>query len=140
MTKLYYILIFIVPEPDFFAYIGLILIVSEIAIAPTITSQQDLKLKGIRIVYIQYRSNKTKAEAIQIALQDEGIAAPGIEKINGIKENSIRYANSSDRSLAENLRNFLKSKTGIQIEENLIDLSISKYKVPSGQLEVWLKD
>ena len=66
--------------------------------------------------------------------------------MNGIKNNDIRYANSSDRSLAENLRDFLKTEKDIQIKDiqiedkNLIDLSTKGYKVPPGQLEIWLKD
>jgi predicted RNA-binding protein with RPS1 domain len=66
--------------------------------------------------------------------------------VNGIKNNDIRYANSSDRSLAENLRDFLKTEKDIQIKDiqiedkNLIDLSTKGYKVPPGQLEIWLKD
>ncbi|CCI21583.1 hypothetical protein [Microcystis aeruginosa] len=61
--------------------------------------------------------------------------------MNGIKENSIRYANSADKPIAEKLRVFLWKKN-IKIEPNpktFIDLS-TKYKVPPGQLEIWLKD
>ncbi|NCR58772.1 MAG: hypothetical protein GPJ01_13725 [Microcystis aeruginosa LL13-06] len=88
-----------------------------------------------------YKSDRAKAEKLQKVLQDKGILAPGIEQVNGIKNNDIRYANSSDRSLAENLRDFLKTEKDIQIEDkNLIDLSTKGYKVPPGQLEIWLKD
>jgi hypothetical protein len=101
----------------------------------------EYDLKGIRLVYIQYKSDRAKAEKLQKVLQDKGILAPGIEQVNGIKNNDIRYANSSDRSLAENLRDFLKTEKDIQIEDkNLIDLSTKGYKVPPGQLEIWLKD
>jgi hypothetical protein len=116
--------------------------ISEVAIAPTIASaSKDSNLKGIRLVYIQYRSDEPKAKKLQMALQERNIAAPGIEKVDTIKNNDIRYANSQDLQLAKNLRDFLKANTGIQIEDTeLIDLSTKRYKVPSGQLEIWLKD
>jgi len=101
----------------------------------------EYDLKGIRLVYIQYKSDRRTAEELQKVLQGKGILAPGIQQVNGIKNNDIRYANSSDRSLAENLRDFLKTEKDIQIEDkNLIDLSTKGYKVPPGQLEIWLKD
>jgi hypothetical protein len=91
-----------------------------------------------RIVYIQYKSNKTKAEELQKALQEQNISAPGIEQVGKIQKNDIRYANATDKQIAENLRVFLEKK-GIKVE-SLIDLSESGYRVPSGQLEIWLKD
>lgn len=108
---------------------------------PSLTQPVNSDLAGIRLVYIQYKSDRAKAERLQKVLQDKGILAPGIEQVNGIKNNDIRYANSSERSLAENLRDFLKTEKDIQIEDkNLIDLSTKGYKVPPGQLEIWLKD
>lgn len=102
----------------------------------------NLDLEGIRIVYIQYRSDEENAKLIRKALQNEKIPAPGIEKVNGIKENSIRYANSADKPIAEKLRVFLW-KNNIKIEPNpktFINLLTKGYKVPPGQLEIWLKD
>ncbi|MCA2813306.1 MAG: hypothetical protein IM477_12435 [Microcystis sp. M090S1] len=98
------------------------------------------------MLYIQYKSDRLTAEKLQKVLQGKGILAAGIQQVNGIKNNDIRYANSSDRSLAENLRDFLKTEKDIQIKDiqiedkNLIDLSTKGYKVPPGQLEIWLKD
>jgi hypothetical protein len=98
------------------------------------------------LLYIQYKSDRLTAEKLQKVLQGKGILAAGIQQVNGIKNNDIRYANSSDRSLAENLRDFLKTEKDIQIKDiqiedkNLIDLSTKGYKVPPGQLEIWLKD
>lgn len=117
--------------------------ISEIlsVIQPPTTIPNNLRLNGIKIVYIQYRSNRTKAEQLQTALQQENISAPGIEQVQGISKNDIRYANKADLKLAQNLRYFLKNKTDIQIEnKDLIDLSTKGYRVPSGQLEIWLKD
>jgi hypothetical protein len=102
---------------------------------------KNFSLNGVKFVYIQYRSDTAKAEGLQQVLKNENISVPGIEKVQGISKNDIRYANEADRVLAQNLRDFLKNRTGIQIEDkDLIDLSTRGYRVPSGQLEIWLKD
>jgi hypothetical protein len=109
---------------------------------PSLTQPVDLDLAGIRLVYIQYKSDRAKAEKLQKVLQDKGILAPGIEQVDGIKNNDIRYANAADKPIAEKLRVFLE-KENIKIEPTLgtfIDLSTRGYKVPLGQFEVWLKD
>lgn len=104
-----------------------------------IPSEYDLK--GIKWVYIQYNNDRVTADKLQKILQAQNISAPGIEQVQGIKNNDIRYSNPADLQLAKNLQNFLRDKAGIQIEDNnLIDLSKNGYKVPSGQIEVWLKD
>jgi hypothetical protein len=109
-----------------------------------IATPKSSRLNGVKLVYIQYRSAKTKAEMLQTALQQENISTPGIEKVEkvqGISKNDIRYADKADLRLAQNLRDFLKNRTGIQIQDkDLIDLSTKGYRVPSGQLEIWLKD
>ena len=109
---------------------------------PSLTQAVNSDLAGIRLVYIQYKSDRRTAEKLQKLLQDKEILAPGIEQVNGIKENSIRYANSADKPIAEKLRVFLWKKN-IKIKPNpetFIDLSNKGYKVPPGQLEIWLKD
>jgi len=95
-------------------------------------------LAGVRLVYIQYHSNKHQAEKLQKDLQSKGVSAPGIEQIEGINQNNIRYANAADKQIAESLQAYLEKNQGIQLEK-LIDLSRANYKVPSGQFEIWLK-
>ncbi len=112
-------------------------VISILQLSSTATS--DSSLKGIRIVYIQYNSNKDKAEELREALQEKNISAPEIDKIDGIEKNDIRYANSADKKIAEELKKFLETEKSIKVE-SLIDLSEKGYRVPSGQLEIWLKD
>lgn len=105
------------------------------------TQPVDSDLAGIRLVYIQYKNDRTKAEKLRKHLEDKGIFAPGIEQVDGIDKNDIRYANAADKQIAEELRKFLDTEQDIGIKvESLIDLSESRYRVPSGQLEIWLKD
>lgn len=95
-------------------------------------------LEGIRLVFIQYENQVELAKNIQAFLKRENVSAPGTEKVQGIRGASIRYSGPSDRMAAENLQRFIHAKAKIKIE-NLIDLSQSDYRVPSGQLEVWVQ-
>lgn len=107
------------------------------------TLAPETNTPDIRIVYIQYRTDATKAKAIQNYLQGQsqyqGITVPAIEQVNGISENSIRYANPAARSVAEDLQQKLESNLQVEFP-TLIDLSDSQYRVPDGQFEIWLKD
>jgi hypothetical protein len=107
---------------------------------PLPTKNSDKELDGIRLVYIQYDSKDDQAKKLQEALQKEISlsAAPGTQYVTGIKESSIRYANPADEELAKKLQAYLKNMNPSISIEKLIDLSKAGYKVPSGQLEVWL--
>ncbi len=109
-------------------------------VQPTAPTPADVPdLTGIRLVYIQYQSNKNQAETLQKNLKAFNISVPEIVKVKTIKNNDIRYANAADRQLAERLKDFLSQKQGLKFDK-LIDLSKAGYKVPSGQIEIWLKD
>jgi hypothetical protein len=54
-------------------------------------------LVGVRLVYIQYRTDREIARRIQDDLQQKEVSAPGIEQVNEIEENSIRFANAVDK-------------------------------------------
>jgi hypothetical protein len=107
---------------------------------PLPTKNSDKELDGIRLVYIQYDSKDDQAKKLQEALQKKISlsAAPGTQSVTGIKESSIRYANPADEELAKKLQAYLKNMNPSISIEKLIDLSKAGYKVPSGQLEVWL--
>jgi hypothetical protein len=99
----------------------------------------DQRLPGVRLVYLQYRSNRDQAQKLQQYLRDSGVSAPGIEQVRNIAKNDIRYPNDADQELAEHLRVQLEKNLGITIDQ-LINLSEAGYKVPSGQFEIWLKE
>ncbi len=108
------------------------------AIQPSTTANRNEQLAGVRLVFIQYKSDRKLTEKLQKSLQTMGVSAPGFQQVSGITQNDIRYANAEDRSIAENLQAYLKTQD-IEIEK-LIDLSKANYSVPSGQIEIWLKD
>ena len=95
----------------------------------------DQPLRGVRLVYLQYRSNRDQAQKLQQYLRDHGVSAPGIEQVRSIAKNDIRYPNDADQELAEHLRAQLEKHLGINIDQ-LINLSDVGYKVPSGQFEI----
>lgn len=105
-------------------------------LAPTSSPSQSLE--GIRLVFIQYEKQVDLAKKIQASLKDNNVSAPGTEQVQGIRGASIRYSSLADRAAAENLQKFIQEKANIQIN-NLVDLSKSGYRVPRGQLEIWVQ-
>ena len=99
---------------------------------------ESVALSGVRLVYIQYGSDLNLAKKIQALLVKNKVAAPGTEQVQGISRSSIRYPGASDRIAAESLRLLLKKKINIDAVD-MIDLSRTGYRVPSGQFEVWIK-
>ncbi len=111
-----------------------------IAQVTTPAAKTEGSLAGVRLVFIQYDRDREQARRVQDALRVKGIAAPGLEQVNGIARNDIRYSGADDRAAAENLRHFLADTMNIPVTgDDIIDLS-AKYRVPAGQLELWLKD
>lgn len=108
-----------------------------IALAPTPASQPQ-SLEGIKLVFIQYENQDKLAMKIQKSLNEEKVSAPGIENVKGISKPSIRYSGPADLTAAQSLQKYLEEKMGIKISD-LIDLSDAGYRVPRGQLEVWVK-
>lgn len=96
-------------------------------------------LAGVRLVYIQYRTDKAQAEALKDLLQAQGVVVPGIEQINGIRENSIRYASAAEQRAAERLQQAIEQNSSVRFEQ-LINLKTANYQAPRGQFEVWLSD
>jgi hypothetical protein len=128
-------------------------VAADILTAPALTSSSpaptppdetrppaaDADLTGVRLVYIQYRTDKGQAEALKSLLEAQGVVVPGIEQINGIRENSIRYANTAEQRAAERLQRVLEQNSSVRFDQ-LIDLKTANYQAPRGQFEVWLSD
>lgn len=101
-------------------------------------SNESVSLPGVRLVYIQYGSDQNLAKRVQALLVSNKVAAPGTEQVQGVTRSSIRYSGAADKPAAESLRSLLMKEIGVDTDD-LIDLSKSGYRVPSGQLEVWIK-
>ena len=108
-------------------------------LAPPESQPLESNFAGVRIVYIQYRVDAEKAREIQEFLREKGVTVPGIEQVNGIPENSIRYANSADRAMADKLQEELEREQGLSFVTP-INLENAEYRVPDGQFEIWLKN
>jgi hypothetical protein len=101
-------------------------------------SNESVALPGVRLVYIQYRSDQALAKRVQALLVHNKVAAPGTERVQGAARSSIRYSGAADKQAAESLGLLLTNQLGIATDD-LIDLSKTGYRVPSGQFEVWIK-
>jgi hypothetical protein len=108
-------------------------------VRPSVQATGFNDLSGIRLIYIQYRNDKDKAEKVQKYLQEKGISAPGIEQVQGISANDIRYFNTGDQTIAKKLKDNLEQSQNIKFDR-LLNLSDAGYRVPAGQLEIWLRD
>ena len=108
-------------------------------LAPPTNQLPESDFAGIRIVYIQYRSNVEEARAIQDFLRNKGITVADLEKVDGITENSIRYANSPYAAMAKILQETLEVEYGLSFVDP-INLKSAGYRVPDGQFEIWLKN
>lgn len=106
------------------------------ALAPA--SSPSESLDGIRLVFIQYEKQADLAKKIQASLKNVDVSAPGTEQVQGIRGASIRYSGLADRAAAEKLQKFIREKVNVQIAD-LVDLSKSGYRVPRGQLEIWVQ-
>ncbi len=105
-------------------------------LAPASSPPQSLE--GVRLVFIQYGKQADLAKKIQEFLKGMNVSAPGTEQVQGIRGASIRYSGPADRAAAENLQKFIQAKANIRISD-LIDLSKPGYRVPRGQLEIWVQ-
>lgn len=101
-------------------------------------SNESTSLPGVRLVYIQYGSDQNLAKKVQSLLVTNKVAAPGTEQVQGVTRSSIRYSGAADKPAADLLRLLLMKEIGIDTDD-MIDLSKSGYRVPSGQFEVWLR-
>jgi hypothetical protein len=96
-----------------------------------------------RIVYIQFKHENSRetAKDIQKFLQQKDISAPGVERVDEKFPNSIRYFHQEDIQFAKEINRILKDffKSNSQnIVFKLDNLSQSKFKVPTGHIEIWM--
>jgi len=94
-------------------------------------------LSGVEIVFIQYRNDATAAEKLRAALLAQGINVPRIERLDGIRQSDVRFANEEVSEAADRLSKFVEAQLATELVQK-IDLSGAGYKVPDGQFEVWL--
>lgn len=108
------------------------------AIQPSPEKPKIASLAGVRLVYIQYEHNRQLAEQIQNDLRAQLISVPGIEQVQGIRQNDVRYSNPTEMQSAEALQAHLQTNHSIQFSKP-IDLSSNGYRVAPGQFEIWIK-
>jgi hypothetical protein len=96
-----------------------------------------------KIVYIQFKNevNRQFAQDLQNALAQQGFTAPGVERVAAEFPTSIRFFHAEDQVLAEQARQvtetFLRGR-GYRPDVRIDNLSGSKFRVPTGQVEAWI--
>jgi hypothetical protein len=97
------------------------------------------------VVYVQFKSNdyRDQISRLQAALNNAGIAAPGIEQVDAEFGNSIRYFHEQDRELAERVKkitvDFFQDE-GVYLNVEIQNLSNTKLSATTspGRVEVWI--
>jgi hypothetical protein len=93
-----------------------------------------------KFCYIQY-NNQQSEDAVrnfQKALKTKNWIAPGIEYIEGNYNNTVKYFNDEDKALAQRAADLAKASFNSNFQ--IIPVLSSKYKVPKGQLEIWINN
>lgn len=93
-----------------------------------------------RLCYIQY-NNKQNTEAViafQNDLKSKSWIAPGIDYVEGNYKNTVKYFNNEDKNLAERVAAI--GKQNFNSDFRKVAILSSKYKVPKGQIEVWVNN
>jgi hypothetical protein len=93
-----------------------------------------------RICYIQY-NNQQNVDAVrdfQAMLKSKTWIAPGIDYVEGDYKNTIKYFNAEDKALAERAASLGQQSFGSNFQ--IVPILSSKYKVPKGQIEVWVNN
>lgn len=93
-----------------------------------------------KICYIQYnnKSNNTQVKAFQDTLKNRSWIAPGIDFVEGNYTNTVKYFNDADTALAKRAAALAKGVFGGDFK--IVAVLASQYKVPKGQLEVWVNN
>ena len=93
-----------------------------------------------RICYIQY-NNQQNVDAVrgfQTMLKSKTWIAPGIDYVEGDYKNTIKYFNAEDKALAERAASL--AQQSFRSSFQIVPILSSKYKVPKGQIEVWVNN
>lgn len=93
-----------------------------------------------KFCYIQYNDSlgADEVRAFQNILKTKDWIAPGIQYVNGNYTNIVKYFNADDEPLAQKCAAL--AKASFNKDFKIVPIISSKYKVPKGQLEVWVNN
>lgn len=110
--------------------------IKEIDTAKFNSFEKINRIVGKQTIYIQINrvGLNDKAEDLRQKLLDYGYLVPPIEVVTGNYDNNIRYFNSQDLTISNDILNKLELEN-----VRILNLSHSnKFKAPNGQIELWL--
>ena len=93
-----------------------------------------------KLCYIQYNdaADAIKVRKFQETLKSKQWIAPGVQFVEGNYNNIVKYFNADDLQLAQ--RCAALAKASFNTDFKIVPILSSKYKVPTGQLEVWINN
>ena len=95
------------------------------------------------LVLIQFKNEQSRTifEALRKDLNDAGLNAPGVDRLDEQFTSAIRFFSEEDRPLAEQVaeitRKFFAGRS-IQINPEIKNLSKTGFKGQPGQIEIWI--
>lgn len=95
------------------------------------------------LVYLQFQGaiQRSVVEDFRKSISEQGITAPGVQRVAGSYVSNVRYFNGDDqeqaKSLAAKATQFFESR-GCPGTFKVNDLSNSKFNTPKGHLEIWI--
>lgn len=119
---------------------GLIMNLQPIVQSKNATEANVISSFNKKICYIQYNNpaGADKVRSFQNELKLKEWIAPGIDYVDGNYNNIIKYFNADDKPLAEKAATIAQSIFNTDFK--LAPILSSNYKVPKGQLEIWINN
>lgn len=96
------------------------------------------------VAFVQFRGSVQRAtiDSLRVGLARAGFVAPGVERVNREFTSGVRYFHAEDRLLADSAailsKRFIESRLPSALPIPVQDLSRRGFRVPRGQIEVWI--
>lgn len=105
--------------------------------------QEIVDARTGNVVFVQFRGGiqRDVMQGLQQRLIAAGYNTPGIERVPGTYRSSVRYFHPQDAPLADSVAALTRAYFQARNESLDIaaaDFTATKYKVPAGQIEVWI--
>lgn len=97
-----------------------------------------------KVAYIQFAGERERAlaEGLKGELAAAGFYAPGIDQVDGVYNNWIRYFHDTDAANAQRAKDIVERylrANGREVQFRVQNLSPRGFRAPEGQIEVWMR-
>jgi len=109
-----------------------------------VVAEKQLMAKVLsNLTLVQFRNEHSRSlfEEFRQVLNNNGLNAPGVDRVDASFTNSVRFFHEEDRALAERVldetKKFFQSKQR-SMNPTIQNLSNSNFKALPGQIEIWI--